>query len=226
MTGTRRGVVVRTRAAFAVVTVSLAACLGSCVAVPASGPVTVAETATPEVPTTAATPDAPAGPVRDVPVRPGTVPTAAAAAMPAVLRIADIDVSMPVVGVGVEQSGQMELPVDPAVAGWYRHGPGIDADSGNVVIAAHVDAVGYPIGPMAGLRDLGAGVVVEIEASDGSRQEYEIASVVTYDKKALPAAEIFSRDGEPGLVLITCGGPFDSSTGSYRDNVVAVAYPR
>jgi hypothetical protein len=38
-------------------------------------------------------------------------------------------------------------------------------------------------------------------------------------------AEAFDRIGRARLVLITCGGPFDPSTGNYRDNIVAYAVP-
>jgi hypothetical protein len=40
----------------------------------------------------------------------------------------------------------------------------------------------------------------------------------------LPPA-IFARDGPQQLVLITCGGPFDPSTGNYEDNIAAFATP-
>ena len=37
--------------------------------------------------------------------------------------------------------------------------------------------------------------------------------------------EVFSRTGRARLVLITCGGSFDSATGNYEDNIVAYAEP-
>ena len=37
--------------------------------------------------------------------------------------------------------------------------------------------------------------------------------------------QIFARQGDERLVVITCGGPFDRRTG-YRDNVVVVAEPK
>ena len=47
-----------------------------------------------------------------------------------------------------------------------------------------------------------------------------------YPKQDLPTEEIFAREGTDALVLITCGGAFDSTTGRYADNVVVVAAPR
>lgn len=135
----------------------------------------------------------------------------------------DLGVDMPVTPVGVEPTGQMELPVDPAVAGWYRFGADAVSTEGNVVLAAHVDAPDYPIGPLARLRDAGVGSTVVVEASDGTSTTYAIESVTYYEKTTLPTDQLFAREGAKSLVIITCGGEFDSSTGSYRDNVVAIA---
>jgi hypothetical protein len=45
----------------------------------------------------------------------------------------------------------------------------------------------------------------------------------TYQKTAIPLDRYFGRDGALRLTLITCGGPFDRASGSYRDNVVVTA---
>lgn len=196
------------------------ACLAACApvgtgeALPASSPSVVSERPSP-APTSTLRPD----------VRPGTLPTAQPALAPERLRIPALGVDMPVTDVGVEPSGQMELPVDPATAGWYRYGPDADSTAGNIMLAAHVDAVGYPIGPLAQLRSLAAGESVEVQAADGSIRSYVVESLTFYEKSALPTADLFAREGAQALVIITCGGPFDSSTGHYRDNVVAVARP-
>lgn len=158
-------------------------------------------------------------------VRSGALPTAAPALAPQRLRIPALGVDMTVTDVGIEPSGQMELPVDPATAGWYRYGPDADSTQGNVMLAAHVDAVGYPIGPLAQLRSLAGGETIEVQAADGSTRTYVVESLTFYEKAALPTAELFAREGAPALVIITCGGPFDAASGHYRDNVVAVARP-
>jgi hypothetical protein len=43
-------------------------------------------------------------------------------------------------------------------------------------------------------------------------------------KQNLPP-DIFSRNGKPRLVIVTCGGPFDQAIRHYRDNVVVTAVP-
>ena len=51
-----------------------------------------------------------------------------------------------------------------------------------------------------------------------------MVSVHTMRKESLPA-DVYSLRGRPRLVLVTCGGPFDSAIGHYRDNVVVTAVP-
>jgi hypothetical protein len=36
---------------------------------------------------------------------------------------------------------------------------------------------------------------------------------------------VYSSAGRPRLVLVTCGGPFETGTGRYRDNIVLTAVP-
>lgn len=159
-------------------------------------------------------------------IRSGSIPAVEAPLPPERLRIPESDIDMSIVGVGVEPTGQMSLPIDPAVAGWYRYGPDADSTAGNVLLAAHVDAIDYPIGPLARLRDLAAGAIIEVDASDGQTRTYVLESITYYEKSALPTGDLFAREGPPALVIVTCGGPFDSATGHYRDNVVGVARPQ
>lgn len=171
-------------------------------------------------------PPVPPTPTRDVEVRPGALPTPAASVAPVSLAIPSLAIDMPVTDVGVADTGQMELPTDPAIAGWYRYGADATSTSGRILIAAHVDAIDYPIGPLARLRDVPAGETVRVTAADGTSREFVVESLTSYEKAALPTAELFERGGPSALVIVTCGGPFDSRTGHYRDNVVAVAVPR
>ncbi|WP_403022693.1 sortase domain-bontaining protein [Salinibacterium sp. GXW1014] len=164
-------------------------------------------------------------PAVEVPVRPATPEPARQPVPPVQVAIPDIGVSIPVVEVGIETGGFMELPENPAIAGWYRFGSDPSSPQGNTVISAHVDAGNYPIGPFSKLRNLGAGATTEVTDAAGTSHLYSVQSVTYYPKKELPVAELFGRDGSSALVLITCGGDFDSSIGRYEDNVVVIATP-
>ena len=200
--------------------VILALCLTGCASTTPSAPTEGSASAE-------SAPSRPATPVvlPDIPVQSSGIPAVTAPVPPTRLRIGAIGVDMPVAPVGVDPNGLMGLPVDPAVGGWYRFGPDATSTTGHVVISAHVDAPEYPIGPLARLRELGAGAEIIVDAGNGASRTYVLESVTYYPKTDLPTGDLFNRDGPPALVLITCGGAFDSTTGRYRDNVVAIARP-
>jgi hypothetical protein len=204
------------------VPLALVFALSACAPVPSPGGAGVPATSMSPAPTT----PAPAPTVaRDVPVVDSAVGAVRPSVPPVRVLIPSAEIEMEVVAVGVESGGFMELPQNPAVAGWYRFGPDPWSPDGNTVISAHIDAPEYPIGPFASLPDLGAGTEVEVVGVDGAVARYAVATVTYYPKAELPTEELFGRTGTRSLVLITCGGEFDSTTGHYADNVVAVATP-
>lgn len=164
-------------------------------------------------------------PAVDVP-RAVATPAPARQSVPPVRVVASsIGVDMPIVPVGVETDGFMELVPDPAVGGWYRFGADPADREGTVVISAHVDAPDHPIGPLSRLRDLPVGAEIEVTDAAGTGHRYAATSVTYYPKTELPVDALFARTGDPALVLITCGGAYDASVGRYTDNVVVIATP-
>jgi len=127
--------------------------------------------------------------------------------------------------VGVAAGGQMQLPPDPRVVGWYRFGPVPGtADPGSAVIAGHLDSLRYGLGPLVRLRDVEPGDTVTVTMSDRSRATYVVEALTRFDQQALPD-ELFSRSGAERLRIITCGGDYDVDTGEYEQNLVVTAVP-
>jgi len=147
----------------------------------------------------------------------------ATAAEPTWLSLPGQGVEAPVVSVGLEENGELAVPEDPRVLGWWRGGAYPSAGRGTVVIDGHVDARGIGAGALFRLADLKPGATVSVTTTEGSRS-YLVDAVHSYQKTALPR-EIFDTTGVPRLVLITCGGEFDFETHQYADNVVAYAVP-
>ena len=139
------------------------------------------------------------------------------------VEAAGIDVS--VVPVGVQPDGYMELPPDVAIAGWYRFGADPGSALGTTVISAHVDSLEYGLGPFSQLKTLGVGALITVTSADGAASVYSVESVQSILKDQLPLAEVFDREWSPRLVLITCGGQFNSEQLNYSDNIVVVAVP-
>jgi LPXTG-site transpeptidase (sortase) family protein len=173
--------------------------------------------------TTTAAPSPLAAAVRPLPPAPVTPDVPVGGPEPTALTIEALGVTgAPVRPVGVDpDGGALEIPPVHEV-GWYRFGarPG---DAGSTVLAAHVAYDGVD-GVFRHLDDLGDGDRVTVVLNDGSMQTFVVTEVAQYPKSELPAA-VWAREGDPQLVLVTCGGEFDAEARSYEDNVVAFARP-
>jgi LPXTG-site transpeptidase (sortase) family protein len=146
-----------------------------------------------------------------------------AIAPPARIAIPAIGVDAPVVPVALEPDGTMEIPGDVATIGWFE--PGVrPGQPGSAVLSGHVDSRTQGRGAFFDLEDLDVGDEVTIETA-GGQQRWQVTARQRFPKDELPIAELFTRGGDPRLVLITCGGEFDAGARSYSDNVVIVAVP-
>lgn len=127
-----------------------------------------------------------------------------------------------VLGVGIEPNGEMEVP-PPLEVGWYEYGP-TPGDTGSAVLAGHIASNGID-GAFRYLDRVEVNDVVEVGYEDGSVARFQVTAVEQYEKYSLPFDNVFAEEGDPQLVLITCGGDFDSQARSYEDNVVVYAVP-
>jgi Sortase domain len=145
-----------------------------------------------------------------------------AVAEPARLRIPLLGVDAAIVPVTVGSAGELRVPDDPQVLGWWRAGgaPGVPGAAG--VLDGHVDSAADGPGALFRAAALRPGDAVTVESASGSSHAFVVRSVRRYAKATLPT-EVFRAGPDPQLVLITCGGHFDHSTGQYEDNVVVVA---
>lgn len=141
---------------------------------------------------------------------------------PVAVRLPSLGVDLAVVPVGVREDGQMDVPLLVSEAGWYRYGPAPGAEAGSAVLAAHVDSDRGPA-PMAVLLDVAVGTEVEVETEAGEVLRFRIDEVQQLGKGTLPLDELFARDGDHRLRLITCAGEWDPAAQAYEDNVIATA---
>ncbi len=144
---------------------------------------------------------------------------------PVGIRLGSVDVQARVRPVGTSADGQMRLPPDPRVFGWYRYAgtPGVRR-GGSTVIAGHLDSLRYGLGPLVRLREVKVGDPVRVTVAGGAQRSYTVVGVRRFDRQALPA-RLFSRQGPERLRIITCGGAFDTLAGGYQQNLVVTAVP-
>lgn len=144
---------------------------------------------------------------------------------PVSVELPSVDISAEVLPVGAAEDGQMELPDDPNVVGWYRFGPTAGDGAGSVVLAGHVDSRRYGLGQLVRLQNTEVGDDVVVRTETGEVREYAVVDVEYVPRAELPIAEVFRRDGTEQLLLITCAGDFDRDRG-YQDNVIVTAEPK
>jgi sortase (surface protein transpeptidase) len=118
----------------------------------------------------------------------------------------------------------MAVPRNVRDVAWYEFGPR-PGEPGSAVLAAHVDLAGRGPGTFFRLRELDPGDTVEVDFADGSSRLFRVQARTVYSKADLPLDTIFAEGGASVLTLVTCGGGFDRSTGSYDSNVVVYAVP-
>jgi LPXTG-site transpeptidase (sortase) family protein len=158
--------------------------------------------------------------------RPASDPRAKplARSAPVTIRIPQIGVNAPVMKVGRDADGTVQVPplAEHNLTGWYRYGPA-PGQRGPAVILGHVDSA-TGISVFYYLKNLHAGDKVYVTLADGKVAVFAVDGLQKVAKDAFPTASVYGKSGDPSLRLITCGGPFDQATGHYVDNVIVYAH--
>jgi sortase (surface protein transpeptidase) len=140
---------------------------------------------------------------------------------PVRLAIPALRVTVPLVGLGQQRDGSMEVPTDAKTVGWYTKAP-TPGSLGPAVLAGHVDYRKQP-GTFAHLADLTSGDTITIARADGTTAAFTVSKTERYAKDRFPSTAVYGPINHAGLRLITCGGDFDEGAGHYRDNIVVYA---
>jgi hypothetical protein len=139
---------------------------------------------------------------------------------PTHLRVEAVGIDTDLERLHLGPDGELVPPQGNDRAGWYADGtaPG---DIGPAVLAGHVDSRGGPA-VFFRLRELRAGDTVEVTRG-GERLTFTVTGSAWYPKTRFPADRVYGPTPDRQLRLITCGGTFDRSARSYRENLVVYA---
>lgn len=140
---------------------------------------------------------------------------------PAAVSIPRIGVGSRLVHLGLDADGAMEVPQDPALAGWFSGGPAPGA-LGPAVIAGHVTWDGAPA-VFKRLGTLRRGDHVTVTRKDGKTAVFTVSRVARFSKSRFPSRAVYGAIDHAGLRLITCGGTYDAARNRYLDNVIVFA---
>jgi LPXTG-site transpeptidase (sortase) family protein len=147
-----------------------------------------------------------------------------ARSVPVSIRVPDIGVSAPVMKVGKNADGSVQVPPldNHNLTGWYRYGP-TPGQNGDSVILGHVDS-NSGISVFYYLKDLHAGNKVYVTLADHKMATFVVDGVQKVAKDAFPTASVYGKANYPSLRLITCGGTFDAASGHYLYNIIVYAH--
>lgn len=146
----------------------------------------------------------------------------APAPLPVSVEIPAIGVHAPVIPLGLQPDGEIQVPADVQHVGWYRLGPA-PGQIGPAVLLGHVDSAHSGPGVFFRLGALRNGDVITVARTDGSAVSFIVYAVREYQKDFFPTALVYGPTPDPEIRLITCGGAFDRHTGHYLSNIVVFA---
>ena len=153
------------------------------------------------------------------------VAAAAPASAPTRVALRRLGINAAVSGVDVDtRLGVLDVPPNIDSVGWWRDGAAPGSSAGTILLAGHVDSARRGAGAFYALKNARRGDTITVR-SGATTRSYRVTSMRRVRKAALPTS-IYTRTGERRLVLVTCGGPFDTKTKRYRDNVIVTALPR
>ncbi|MFE0025090.1 class F sortase [Amycolatopsis sp. NPDC059021] len=213
------------RPAFGAITaaVAAAAAFGLVISLTADMmPSPAATTAAPGM--THAAPASPSSPQPVPPTRPVVaVNNPTVRVTPIAVHIPKLDARSSLIKLGLDANQHMQTPsvATPMQAGWYEPGPA-PGQTGPAVIVGHIDGATQP-GIFYRLHELAPGDRVTVERADGSVLTFAVRRSVRAPKDHFPTKEVYGRTAGPELRLITCGGSYDRTAGSYRDNIIVFA---
>lgn len=142
---------------------------------------------------------------------------------PLSLSIPAINVSAPIMQVGLASDGSVAVPPLQRhnEAGWFDEGP-TPGQFGPAIIVGHVDTRSGP-SVFYNLKKLKPGQRISIHRKDDSTAIFEINSVEHFGKSKLPVKRVYGDYSRPQLRLMTCGGTWLGSGKGYEDNYVVFA---
>jgi sortase (surface protein transpeptidase) len=140
---------------------------------------------------------------------------------PVALVIPAIGVHTHLIKLGRTAQGTLQVPTTTSVAGWYKGSPR-PGEIGSSIIAGHIDSLAGP-GVFFRLRLLRPGDLIYVRRANGTLAVFRVYAERMYPKPKFPTQQVYGPEPDAELHLITCGGVFDSATGSYLSNVVVYA---
>ncbi|MBL7552195.1 class F sortase [Frankia sp. AgB1.9] len=141
---------------------------------------------------------------------------------PVRLKIPAIALDAPVIGLGLDPQGAIDVPTQWGDVGWYK--PGVAPGAvGPAVLVGHYDsktgpAVFYRLGSVL------PGDQLVVVGASGASVTFVVDRLQEVSKATFPTQEVYGPVTRPEIRVITCDGAFDEHTHHYVDNLVVYGH--
>jgi sortase (surface protein transpeptidase) len=146
------------------------------------------------------------------------------ASVPVQVEIPALGVNAALIKLGRNANGTLQVPPldNHNLAGWFDRSvtPG---QKGTSIILGHVDNFTGP-SVFFSIKMLRPGELIKVVRANGGTAVFSVDGVQEVAKVTFPASIIYGNTRYPELRLITCGGPFDTTTRQYLDNIVVYSH--
>lgn len=123
-------------------------------------------------------------------------------------------------------NGILTPPRIPMVVGAWAGSAPLNAATGEVTLAGHVNWAGMAPFAFARLAYLRTGDLIYTTDNRGNQSVWRVTAVTARSKDAGVDPNAFAGTHGPRLLaLITCGGTFDTADNSYDQNIYVTARP-
>ncbi|MGI5841547.1 MAG: class F sortase [Patescibacteria group bacterium] len=136
------------------------------------------------------------------------------------LEIEKIDLSVEVIGVGLNEKKAMIVPEENNLVSWYKNGT-VPGEVGSAVLSGHYEW--REAGVFKRLGEVEVGDIIKLKDNNGTEKLFRVSKRAIYDKNNFPMKEVFSSKDKKRLNLITCYGRFNRATKLYEDRLVVFA---
>lgn len=138
---------------------------------------------------------------------------------PHYFNIPKINVSAPIIPVGVDENGKMQLPENINEVGWYEPGfkPG---EQGNAVIGGHLDSTTGEGAIFYHLHELEPGDKLITTDEFGNQYTFIVTAKEAYEYDKVPLEEVFGKNSKKRLNLISCTGLWIAGEHNYSHRMV------
>ncbi len=134
------------------------------------------------------------------------------------LTIGQLKIDTGVLSLGINAKGEMAVPTTLTETAWYNKGakPG---EMGSVVIAGHYGAP-WQAGVFRSLPTMKVGDIVTVTDTNNKTYNYRVYKVANVPEKGADLKEIFNKNDNRYLNLITCFGEWNQDSFRYSERTV------